>query len=347
MSPSQLKPYNGHVKLQDIGEFGLLQLLARMVEEAGLRPQDKGARLRLGIGDDAALWDSPQATHLLTTDTLVQGIHFTQETTPWRDLGWKMMVANLSDVAAMGGTPRYAVVTLGLPPDTQVIDVEELYHGMLEACRRYPTGIVGGDVVRSPVPFVTVALTGVCSGPPLTRSAARRGDAIAVTGPLGSSAGGLEVLLQHLQVPADPREHLVQAHRRPHPCLEEGQILGALGIRCAMDISDGLIDDLSKLCQASGVAARLVIDHVPVHPLLQEAFPQDYLRLALHGGEDYQLLFTGPPATVTKALTRLPQGAQTIGEILAGEPGRVMLVDGAGREVATPGAGWDHFRRPS
>ena len=332
------------MKVKDTGELGLIQLLKRMVEEARLSPEVPGSRLRLGIGDDAAAWDSPPGIPLLTTDTAVQGVHFTPESTPWRDLGWKIMVANLSDIAAMGGAPLYAVVTLGLPAETPVADVEELYQGMLEACGQYPTGIVGGDVVHSPVPFVTVALTGVSTNEPLTRSSARPGDTIAVTGYLGSSAGGLEVLVNGAQVPAHTHQHLVQAHRRPCPRIREGQLLMRAGIRCAMDVSDGLVDDLSKLCQASGVAARIAIDRVPVHPLLQEALPQDYQRRALHGGEEYQLVFTGPLDKVQGVLNHLPEEAQTIGEIVEGEPGQVVVLEATGQESPIQGHGWDHFR---
>ncbi|MBI2872779.1 MAG: thiamine-phosphate kinase [Chloroflexi bacterium] len=332
--------------MSDIGEFGLIDLLARLVAEEGPpAPEAADFRLRLGIGDDAAAWQVGRGTEVFTTDTAVQGVHFTLASTPWRNLGWKIMVANLSDIAAMGGEPLYTLVTLGLPPDTPVADMEELYRGMLEACREYKTAIVGGDVVGSPVAFVTVALTGVCqSSRLLTRSAAREGDVVAVTGTVGSPAGGLQVLVHGALVSTEARQHLVEAHRHPHPRLVEGRVLARAGVRCAMDVSDGLVDDLSKLCLVSGVGARVEAERVPVHPLLRKAFPQDYLRMALHGGEEYELLFTGPEELVRPLLAELLTTATIIGRVVADTPGHVVVVDGSGRELAPSGAGWDHFR---
>jgi thiamine-monophosphate kinase len=334
------------MQIKDLGEFGLIDRLIAMVTRQRGGP-DHGAplgfRLTVDAGDDTAAWRTGVATELFTTDTMVEGVHFTRETTPWRDLGWKSMASNISDIAAMGGLPTFALVTLGLPPETAVADIEELYRGMLEINRLHGVAIVGGDVVRSPVVFITVALTGVHPGQPLLRSAARPGDRVGVTGYVGSSGGGLRLMLEHLAVPPEAAEYLRQAHRRPQPAVAQGRILAEAGVRTAMDISDGLADDLSKLCKASGVAARIFADQVPIHPLLRLAFPDRCLELALGGGEDYLLLFTAPPALMALVMPRLPQGAAVIGEILAGQPGQVELVDPAGVTHPAGASGWDHF----
>ena len=334
------------MQIKDLGEFGLIHLINAMVVQERRGP-DNGADLGFGLmvdtGDDTAAWRSAPATELFTTDTVVEGVHFTRETTPWRDLGWKSLASNISDIAAMGGLPLYALVTLGLPPETEVADIEEMYRGMLEIGAKYGVGIIGGDMVRSPVVFVTVALTGVHSGQPMLRSTARPGDQVAVTGYLGTSAGGLKLMLNGLPAPADAADFLRRGHRRPSPAVSEGRLLVEAGVTTAMDVSDGLADDLAKLCRASGVAARIITSQVPVHELLRLAFPGECLGLALGGGEDYLLLFTADRAVMSRVMPLLPDGAAVIGEITAGEPGRVTLVDADGVERAAGSGGWDHF----
>ena len=332
--------------VKDLGEFGLIERLNAMVTGERGGPDNGAAfafRLLVDTGDDTAAWQTGAATELATTDTVVDGIHFTRETTPWRDLGWKALAANISDIAAMGGRPTYALITLGLPPETAVADIEDLYRGLLDIGNRYGAAIVGGDLVRSPVLFVTVALTGLRAGPPLRRDTARPGDQIAVTGWLGNSGGGLKLLLEKPAVAATAADFLIQAHRHPEPAVAAGQILAQGGVVTAMDVSDGLADDLSKLCLASGVAAQLSTSQMPIHPLLRSAFPADCLALALHGGEDYVLLFTAPPPVMARTMPLLPDGAAVIGEIVAGPAGQVTLVDPEGGAAVIGRAGWDHF----
>lgn len=334
------------MQVKDLGEFGLIDRLNALVTRERRGPDNGAAyafRLLVDTGDDTAAWAAGAATELFTTDTVVEGVHFTRDTTPWRDLGWKSLASNISDIAAMGGLPLYALVTLGLPPETEVAGIEELYRGLLDIGERYGVAIIGGDLVRSPVVFITVALTGVRSGAPMLRANARPGDQVAVTGYLGSSGGGLKLLLEGRSRPPAAADFLRQAHRRPGPAVAEGQALNRAGVLTAMDVSDGLADDLSKLCRASGAAARLYADRTPVHPLLRQAFPEDWLALALHGGEDYLLLFTAPPPVMARALAALPEGAAVIGEITAGPAGQVILVAADGSEQAIDRAGWDHF----
>ena len=333
--------------MSDVGEFGLIKMLADMVApdcDRAATTGNSGFRLTLGIGDDTAAWRTEQATELCTTDTVVEGVHFTRETTPWFDLGWKLMTANVSDIAAMGGMPLYSLVTLGLPTGTLVEEIRALYEGMLEMARKHGVAIVGGDIVRSPTCFITLSLNGAHAGAPMLRSSAKPGYQVAVTGYLGSSAGGLRLMLDSLEVEPEAADFLRNAHRRPEPCVNQGLVLSDMGVNVAMDVSDGLLDDLSKLCDASGVAADVHGDSVPVHPLLQRSFPSRALDLALNGGEDYQLLFAAPPDLIEQAMTRLGPPAAIIGEITNGSPGTVRLLDRSGQaqEIAT--RGWDHFK---
>ena len=342
------------MEIQELGEFGVIDLLTRMVVQQRGGPNhgaDLSFKLTVDNGDDTAAWQTGKATELFTTDTVVEGIHFTRETTPWRDLGWKCISSNVSDIAAMGGLPMYALVTLGLPPETEVSELEQLYEGMMEISNEHGVAIVGGDMVRSPVVFITIGLTGIHAGQPMLRSTARPGDQVAVTGYLGSSGGGLRLMLgaghdSNLsdQVSEEAAEYLRVCHRRPRPAVAEGRILSASGVVTAMDVSDGLADDLSKLCRSSGLSARIHAGQVPVHPLLKQAYPDDYLDLALGGGEDYLLLFTAPAEVMALVMPQLSQGAAVVGELLPGEPGRVSVLDVDGSERPASGAGWDHFR---
>lgn len=343
------------MRVQELGEFGVIDLLNAMVVQQRAGPNNGAPysiRLLVDTGDDTAAWQTGPTTELFTTDTVVEGVHFTRATTPWRDLGWKSIAANISDIAAMGGLPTYALITLGLPADTEVEDIQELYLGMLEISNKYGVAIVGGDMVRSPVVFITVALTGVHPGRPMLRSTARAGDRVALTGPVGGSGGGLRLMLEQGQfsdpeaigaVSLEAAEYLRRCHRRPEPAVAAGRTLAEAGVMAAMDVSDGLADDLSKLCRASGVAARLYADRIPVPPQLKEAFPEDYLELALKGGEDYLLLFTAAPELMRRVMSNLPGGAATVGEITPGDPGRVVIVDSSGAEVVAGRGGWDHF----
>ncbi len=339
------------VKVKEMGEFGVIDLLAGMAtgrRRTGDAPARDSFPIVVDNGDDTAAWRCGRTTELWTTDTAVEGVHFTRRTTPWYDLGWKVMAANISDIASMGGLPLYALITLGLPPDQDVEDLEALYTGMLDIGNEHGVAIVGGDMVRSTTVFVTVGLTGVCEGTPMLRSNASPGELMAVTGFLGSSAGGLDLLMGTGPTDSGAAKHLVRAHRRPTPCVSEGRALATHGVTCAMDISDGLVDDLSKLCRASGVSARVNADKVPVHEALRDMFPDSYLDMALGGGEDYQLLFIAPKTVMESVMGALPSRAAVIGTVLDGPAGEVSVVDSAtGQPVPAPRGGWDHFAVPS
>ncbi|MBI2170788.1 MAG: thiamine-phosphate kinase [Chloroflexi bacterium] len=333
------------MRVTEIGEFGLIQRLTHVLERAGVAASSPQAAfpLVIGIGDDAAAWRTDAVLELSTTDTVVEGVHFTRETTPWKDLGWKAMAANLSDIAAMGGMPLYALATLGLPQDAQVADLEALYEGLAWACQEHGAVVAGGDIVRSPVFFLTIALSGYTRDAPLKRSSARSGDLLALSGPVGGSRGGLEMMLKELPADASSAEALRFAHRHPQPRLSEGRILVQEGVLCAMDLSDGLYDDLGKFMAASRCAAELEAWRIPFPSALERVFPGQATEMALAGGEDYELLFAAPPAVVERALARIPSAA-IVGRVVAGAPGNVSVTGRDGKPLPVGKLGWDHFR---
>ena len=341
--------------VRDLGEFDLIAALDGAVRERNgalfERLRARGVSVRAGIGDDAAAWEYPAATVVSTTDTMVEGTHFDTRTTGWDDLGWKAMASNLSDVASMGCEPTFALVTLGLRGDIPVDGLQAMYAGMMDACERFGGALVGGDVVRSDAFFVTVALEGIAeSGAEvMSRSAARTGDLVAVTGDVGASAGGLRVLLDPdaaaRGADAAARRRLVNRHNRPTPRVSEGLALREAGVRCAMDVSDGLTADLAKLCAASGAAAVVRADAVPVDPALRAAFPDEWLDMALGGGEDYELLICADERTMNAARERLGDGLTVVGEIEPRRAGdaRVRVVGADGAAIMVASGGWEHF----
>ena len=328
--------------LKGLGEAALIERLAERVRAAGAERPAGGSDV-IGIGDDAAAW-RVSGLQVVTTDAMVEGVHFRPATSSWADVGWKAWVSNVSDVAAMGAEPAAGLVALGLPPS---LPLDALYDGMLEACAAYGTSLIGGDVTASPTAFVSVTMTGMLpdapGGAPLARSAGRAGDALGVTGPLGASRGGL-FLLERGAAPDNPaRQALIRAHRRPSARVDAGLALRRLGVRCAMDVSDGLAADIRKLARASGPAARVETERVPVAPALLQEFGADALRLAVEGGEDYELLFAAPPEVAAAAVAALP-GSAVIGALAAGEPGAAAFLDAHGAPVAWDAAGWEHLR---
>ena len=262
------------MKISNVGEFGAIDRLTRLIlERRQHAPAPPGSALLVDTGDDAAAWRSTAGSYLFTTDTMVEGVHFTEATLSWEDVGWKVMAVNASDLAAMGGQPLYALVTLGLPPEFPLSALDMLYEGALNMAEEAHFAIVGGDMVKSPTVFVTVALVGTIQGAPMTRRAATPGHLVAVTGPLGSSAGGLALLQSRSESDVNA-EALLQAHRRPQPHLAQGRILADEGVSSAMDVSDGLMADLAKLCLASGVAAQISAHRLPIIPALSHHFPK-------------------------------------------------------------------------
>jgi thiamine-monophosphate kinase len=336
------------MKVSEIGEFGLIARLAKMAQQAESRDEEAWQQLITGIGDDAAAWCGNNEIQLATVDSLVQDIHFSLSYMSWRELGWKSIAVNLSDIAAMGGSPRYALISLGLPGNTEAEDVIALYRGMFDIAGKFGVAIVGGDTVSSPVVFISVTLIGSGGSSNknmLRRSAAKAGDKIAVTNSLGASAAGLEMLRKGLKFPPKMSKQLRQAHLTPNPRVNEGQLLVEKGVKCGMDISDGLIGDLAHICVESRVSAQVNVDLVPVSPSVQACFGEQALGMALTGGEDYELLFTAGPPVMNKVKKVIPCPITVIGEITADKIGKVKLVDSQGKAFNLKKTGWDHFSK--
>jgi thiamine-monophosphate kinase len=329
----------------ELSEERLIEAIARVLsgEEPGVV---------VGMGDDAAVVRPGSGEVVLSTDLLVEKVHFERDAIAPRDLGAKAIVVNLSDLAAMAASPRYALVALGLPADVEAAWVVELVGGMRDACAEHVVALVGGDTSRADLVVISVAVTGeVAPGRALTRSGARPGDALVVTGWLGAAAGGLAVARS-----ADPAKwlsedwgrELARALDRPAARVGEAQVLAAAGATAMIDLSDGLAKDLSRLCRASGVGARVRAADVPVAPALlegAEALGVDPLRLALAGGEDYELLATIPPGAVEPVRSELRETfgvpLAALGEVVEGQG--VTLVADDGTETPLAPDGWDHF----
>lgn len=344
--------------VSEIGEFGLIRLLAR---ELGVDyPPAPGARpqpgLLVGLGDDALVARRAEGALIWTTDTLVAGVHFLPERTAlrrsgqaWQDIGWKALAVNLSDVAAMGGKPHLALVTLLLPADFCVEDAVALYRGLKACAEAFGVTVGGGDIVRAPVFAVTVALSGWAFaerlGEPraLTRGAARAGDVVAVSGSLGDSAGGLRLLGEGASFRTKAQRTLRAAHERPQPRVELGRAAVNAGVRCAIDVSDGLVADLGHIAEASDVGIRVEANRVPVSDALRAAFPAEALGLALSGGEDYELVLVASSAVIDSVIGAARTPLTVIGEVVRYDGSRVAVVDETGREIPLPRGGWDHF----
>jgi thiamine-monophosphate kinase len=295
----------------------------------------------LGIGDDAALLDVPAGQQLVAcTDTLVAGVHFPAGTVP-EDIGWKALAVNLSDLAAMGAEPTWALLALTLP-DGDAAFVERFADGFAELSRAHGVALIGGDTTQGPLAITVTALGVVPRGAALTRSGARAGDAVFVTGTLGDAAGALKMLTVARSAPAALRARL----HRPEPRIAAGQALRGIASAC-IDVSDGLLADLGHVCAASGVGAELDTDALPLSSALTANFDSDTCRqLALSGGDDYELCFTAASARepeVVGTLARIGCGATRIGCIVAGAGTRVL--DAGANEIEIARAGWEHFSR--
>ena len=334
------------MKISELGEFGLIDLLAKMVGHAQDKQLTSELQLIIGIGDDAAAWHGDTTIQLATVDSLIQDVHFSLAVVSWNDLGWKALAANLSDIAAMGGVPRYALVSLALPGHIEVEDIIALYQGMIELAQPSGVTIVGGDTTSAPHVAITVTLFASSSGQDkhiLTRSAAKPGEKVAVTGELGAAAAGWEILTQKPRFAPEFTASLRSAFLRPHPRINEGQLLVEQGVKTAIDTSDGLISDLSHICKASHVSARIEADRVPIQSVLKTNFGGRALELALSGGEDYELLFTASAETITKVKMAASCPVTIIGDIIADKPGKITLVDSQGSPFNLHQAGWEHF----
>jgi thiamine-monophosphate kinase len=308
------------------GEFALI---ARLVAALPCRRDDVLA----GPGDDAALLRPPPGMDLVqTVDTCLEGVHFPAGLAP-ADVGWRSLAVNLSDLAAMGAQPGWGLLSLALPRADEAW-LDEFARGIAALAAAAGVDIVGGEMVRGPL-GVTFALTGfVPPGTALRRSGARPGDGIWVTGPLGGGAAGLAAWRRGEPAAA-------AAFLRPSPRLEEGMALRGIA-SAAIDISDGLVQDLGHVLEASRTGAMLELERLPLGPAAAGADPAT-VEMALTGGDDYQLCFTVPPgraAALAAASAAWPEPPVRIGVVRAA-PGLELWRDG--RPVSAPGTGWDHF----
>jgi thiamine-monophosphate kinase len=346
-------------RLDEIGERVLLRYLRERIPA--------GPGVVIGVGDDTAAVESLGPFALLTVDALVEGTHFRREWTPPQLLGRKALSVSLSDVAAMGGTPRHATVSLCLPRETSFAFVDGLYDGLLERAAETSVNLVGGNVSAAGNSMVVdVTLVGQADRL-LRRSGAEPGDRILVTGTLGTAAAGLMLLRQGVRLDDEgalastgpwiesssgPLLRCLLAHLDPQPPISMGRSLGETDIaHAAIDVSDGLSGDLLHVCEESGLQAWLDAAALPVDPdaaIVARAGGRDPMELALEGGEEYQLLLAVPPSRVaeTQQLALVWGVALTeIGQFEAGAPAVSLRTEG-GRELL-PVSGHDHFRAPA
>lgn len=332
--------------IAEIGEFGLIERLHQVLDREGCQPPG----LSLGIGDDAALLQVGSGSQwAVTCDVLVEGRHYQPEYLSAFQVGGRAMAVNLSDIAAMGGQPRYALVALGLRGDTQVGEVEDWYRGFAAALNPWDAGIIGGNMTRvGGAQFISITLMGeVAGGQELRRSGARPGQAILVTGYPGQAAAGLRFLQQGGYSQDHP---LVLAYTSPVPRVAEGRALAGLGLAsAAIDTSDGFLGDLGHLCAASGVGARLWAGRLPLSPALRAAtaaWGEDPVQWFLGPSDDYELIATCAQEQVEAVKRCLGEVSQVpvhqVG-VLTPRPGRLEMENEDGSLNLLQPRGWDHF----
>lgn len=336
----------GTQSIRDVGEFALI---ARIVERLG--PARPDTVVGAGTDDTAAIRRPDGLLQLVTIDSQVAGVHFDLSHFAPEDIGRKLAASNLSDIAAMGGSPTHAVTALSAPSDLAVDFVLRMIDGLVSELSRWGAELVGGNLARHEGLVVDLALLGeVDERRLLLRSGAQPGDAVMVTGNLGAAAAGTALMMaEHDPTGLSPehRQEVLARQRWPEPRLEIGPLLGTRGGTAAIDVSDGLAADLGHICEASGVGMRIEASRLPVAPATRavaEALDLDVLELALGGGEDYELAFTADPESIDEicravaSVTRV--AATSIGNVTS-EPERVLVRE-SGAEQPLSG-GWLHF----
>ena len=332
----------------------------RFIEQLVQQFGRTGPSVIRGIGDDAAIVRSVAGRELLVTaDLLIEHVHFDFTTATFEDVGYKAAVANLSDIAAMGGRPDYLITTTAIPSSYTQPEMLRLYRGMMGACREYGVRLIGGDTSRSPRDvFIGIIMIGsVPTGRALTRAGARPGDLLYVTGTLGDSLAGFELLAVQKKatnvtnLPDRVTRYLLRRHRRPTPWVREAQWLSRRRLAsAAIDLSDGLSGDFVHLCEQSGVGAEIEAAALPISIACRkyaEAGRLDATRLALKGGEDYELLFTVSPrkqAALARAMRRAGITCSRIGAIRRKSFG-IRLRSGAHASRPLPVLSFRHFQK--
>jgi thiamine-monophosphate kinase len=331
------------VKLKDIGEFGFIKRI-----EGGCIVRDKNV-IR-GIGDDCCVFKtSGEMAILLTTDMLVEKIHFLLSAISPYELGRKSLAVNLSDIAAMGGTPREAVISIAIPDTVDLAVLDGVYDGMKSMAKEFEVNLLGGDTTSSPEHLViNIALVGEAKEDEiLYRSGAGEGELIFLTGPVGSSAAGLDLILKGREVKG--WEDLIEAHHNPYPHVKAGRIIASMKVANSLiDVSDGVAADLGHICAESKLGAILEERMIPTTEKFGDycrRFHEDSNHLSLHVGEDYVLLGTVVPGSASDLRAALEsEGCEfyQIGQMVA-EPGlRLRTRENSLESIGAKG--WDHFR---
>jgi len=334
------------MKLKDIGEFGFIEKIS---QGCLIRPEN----IIRAIGDDAAaFYTDAGLVSLITTDLLVERVHFLRDATDGFNLGYKSLAVNLSDIAAMGGTAREAFVSIAIPEDCSTDFLEDLYRGIKDLAATFKINILGGDTTSSVVDLIiNIAVTGsVPKEELLLRNAAQHGDIIFSTGFLGDSRAGLHIIINHIQADSKQLKDLFHSHILPRPFLREGRFLSAQnGVHAAIDVSDGLSSDIGHIAKESNVGVRLFADKIPVSENLIyfcRRFDFNPAEFAFAGGEDYTLLCTVSPDhaddVAEKYLKTFDSPLYSIGKIT--NSGKMEIVDSSGRAKEFKPKGWDHFK---
>ena len=328
--------------LRGIGEFGLIHRIRKWINSSD-------PALIQGIGDDVAVIEMGTKVLLVTTDILIEGIHFDLS---WMDpypLGRKSLAVNLSDIASMGGIPKYFLVSIGLPKNLPISFISSFYRGLKQEAKRFRVELIGGDTSLSQKMIINICLLGEGGKRKLLfRKGAKVGDDLFVSGRLGDAALGLKILQEKTKIKGS--EGLVKKHLSPCPRVELGQAIAKYHLATAMiDVSDGLLIDTSHLLEESGVGARIREDQIPLSRLYRKwvrSFSKDPFRFALSGGEDYELLFTAP-STMREKISSLSRSLKIpitrIGKILAKEEGLHMIRED-GEDYSPSRLGFEHFK---
>ncbi|MFQ5900115.1 MAG: thiamine-phosphate kinase [Thermodesulfobacteriota bacterium] len=334
------------MNLKELGEFGLIKKIAEGISFSG-------REVIRGIGDDTAVTQPDSDGYLLSTvDTLIEDVHFSLTYTSPSLLGRKAVTASLSDIAAMGGTPKYILVSIAIPDNIESEFISLLYKGIKEQAGPYGVRIIGGDTTSSPERLViSIFMLGdVPGGQAIFRDGAQEGDRIYVTGTLGDSALGLKILKEGASdIDDSPYREVILAHIDPQPRVAVGRTIAEREIATAMiDISDGLLKDLKHITEESRVGARIEFSRLPTSDVLKRYLieaPEDK-TLPLTGGEDYELLFTSPPSLsckVEETAKELGCPCSYIGDIVSLSKG-VTVMDEDERPIFFKYEGFDHFR---
>lgn len=325
----------------DGNQLGEFALIARIIDRLG----DAAATdILVPPGDDAAIWEAGSEAVVGTIDALTEGTHWRADTMSLEDVGWRAVTANVSDLAAMGAEPGYLLVAASLGPDITPANLDGFVDGLAASCRAHDVRIAGGDIVRGAATMFTIAAYGRAQLEDgelhaLRRDAARVGDVIAVSGHPGASAAGL-ALIERGQGDLSKARPLIEAHRRPRARTEVGRAAVAARITCAIDVSDGLLQDLDHVAEQSAVGIEIDCAEVPVHAAAVDLLgARDALDLALGGGEDFELVLVGPE----DALRTLAEDVTVIGRVVGEHVGRTIALDAAGAPYEPSQRGWDQL----